>query len=100
MGGVVADSDALRARRRRRHVQDDHSLCLPTRCTAVGAPARDVPRDTSGLADAVREEFPDSDPLSRALALRLVELAGGPGVGGVQAVRALAELVASQRGDR
>jgi hypothetical protein len=96
-GYQVADSNATRSRRKRQHAAGDHSLCLPARCPALGAPPRDVARDTSGLAAAVEEEFAGPDPLSRALARRLVELASGPGVGGVQAVHALAEMVAAQR---
>jgi hypothetical protein len=95
----VADDDAVRSRRKRRHAQGDHSSCLPTRCRALGAPATPKAGDTSPLAAAVLEEFPSHDPMSRALALRLVELAAGPGVGGVSAVKALAELVAAQRGE-
>jgi hypothetical protein len=45
----------------------------------------------------VAEEFPESDPLSRALALRLVELSGGRGPAAVQALRVLGELVSYQR---
>jgi hypothetical protein len=54
----------------------------------------------SALEAAVREEFGTADPLSLQLALRLVALAEGPGVGGVQAVRALGELAAAQREPR
>jgi hypothetical protein len=32
----MADSNALRTRRARRHKAGDHSLCLPERCPAVG----------------------------------------------------------------
>jgi hypothetical protein len=95
----VADSNAVRSRRKRLHSQGDHSTCLPSRCPALGAPATPKAGDIGDLAAAVAEEFPTSDPMSRALAMRLVELAGGPGVGGVQAVRALAEMTASQRGE-
>jgi hypothetical protein len=93
----VADSDALRTRRSRAHRAGDHSLCLPTRCRALGAPPTPKAGDVSDLEKAVREEFGEADPLSLALALRLVTLGGGPGVAGVNAVRALAELVAAQR---
>ena len=93
----MADSDALRTRRSRQHKAGDHALCLPGRCTVRSAAPRDVPGDTGVLERAVLAEFDGPDEMSRALALRLVELAGGPGVGGVQAVRALAELIASQR---
>jgi hypothetical protein len=93
----MADSNAVRQQRKRRHAQGDHSLCLRHRCPALGAPPTPKAGDTSDLAAAVLEEFPPSDRMSRALALRLVELAAGPGVGGVSAVKALGELVASQR---
>jgi len=63
----------------------------------LGGSALRGARDVSALEKAVLEEFDGPDEMSRQLALRLVELAGGPGVGGVQAVRALAELIASQR---
>jgi hypothetical protein len=44
-------------------------------------------------------EFPDSDPLVRALALRLASVASeGHGVSAVTALRALGELIAVQRG--
>jgi hypothetical protein len=48
----------------------------------------------------VLEEFPEDDALSRALALRLVELSDGRGPAAVQALRALGELVAAQREGR
>jgi hypothetical protein len=48
----------------------------------------------------VLEEFPEDDALSRALALRLVELSEGRGPAAVQSLRALGELVAYQRDGR
>ena len=45
------------------------------------------------------EEFPEGDRLSRAMALRLVALSAGKGPAAVQALRALGELTAWQRGD-
>lgn len=91
----MADSQALRSRRARRHRDGDHSLCRHGQVTPIRPPG-----GIEDLAAAVREELPDDDHLSRALALRLVELAGGHGVAAVQALRALGELVAYQRDGR
>lgn len=91
----MADSQALRSRRARRHRDGDHSLCRHGEVTPLH-PAGSV----EDLAAAVRAEFPEDDHLSRALALRMVDLAGGHGVAAVQALRALGELVAYQRDGR
>jgi hypothetical protein len=95
----MADSEALRARRYRAHQAGIHELCIPGRCKELGPDAaqRAAEAATARLLAAVRDEFPDSDPLSRALAERLVELSGGRGPAAVQALRALAELTAAQR---
>jgi hypothetical protein len=95
----MADSDAMRARRSRAHRQGNHDLCLVGRCKELGpSPAQQqAAQATAKLAAAVLEEFPESDALSRALALRLVELSEGRGPAAVQALRALGELVAAQR---
>jgi hypothetical protein len=95
----MADSDALRMRRHRAHAAGIHELCLPGRCKEKGPDGAQQAAlvATGRLREAVLEEFPDHDPLSRALALRLVELSGGRGPAAVQALRALAELVADQR---
>jgi hypothetical protein len=95
----MADSEALRARRYRAHQAGIHELCLPGRCKELGATAAQQAAEvaTAKLMAAVREEFPDTDPLSRALAERLVELSAGRGPASVQALRALGELVAHQR---
>jgi hypothetical protein len=95
----MADSDALRARRSRAHRAGIHELCLPGRCKELGPDAAQqaAAEATARLAEAVEAEFPADDPLSRALALRLVELSGGRGPAAVQALRALGELVAYQR---
>lgn len=98
----MADSDAQRARRYRLHQQGDHSLCRPGRCRVLTAvpEGADVPppsADVVELLAAVEEEFPPSDRLSRALAVRLAGLSGGKGPAAVQALRALGELVAAQR---
>jgi hypothetical protein len=92
---TVADSEALRQRRSRRHRDGDHSLCRHGEVTPI-RPAGSV----GDLASAVRAEFSDDDELSRALALRLVDLAAGHGVAAVQALRALGELVSYQREGR
>jgi hypothetical protein len=78
--------------RHRRHVDGDHSMCRHGEVT-------DIHREggADALAAAVRAEFPEDDALSRALALRLVEVAQGQGVAAVQALRALGELVSYQR---
>lgn len=95
----MADSDALRMRRSRAHAAGDHHLCVVGRCKALGPSAeqRAAEESTAKLLAAVREEFGTSDPLSLALAERLVELSAGKGVASVQAARALAEMVAAQR---
>jgi len=98
----VADSEALRARRYRAHQAGIHELCLPGRCKELGPDQtqQKAAEATARLAAAVLEEFPESDPLSRAMALRMVELSEGRGPAAVQALRALGELVAYQRDDR
>lgn len=88
----MADSVALRSMRYRKHRDGDHSLCRH-------GPERAGP-DPGRLVTAILEEFPEHDPMSRQLALRLAELAGGSGAAAVQAVRALGELVAWQRDGR
>jgi hypothetical protein len=97
----MADSDAQRAKRYRQHQQGDHSQCKPGRCRTLSAvpDGATVPSepDVAELLEAVQEEFPESDRLSRALALRLAGLSGGRGPASVQALRALGELVAAQR---
>jgi hypothetical protein len=77
----VADSEALRARRYRAHQAGIHELCLPGRCKELGPDAtqQKAAEATARLAAAVLEEFPEHDALSRALALRLVELSEGRG---------------------
>jgi hypothetical protein len=96
---TVADSEALRARRYWAHQAGIHELCIPGRCKELGPSAdqQKAAEATARLAAAVVEEFPESDALSRALALRLVELSEGRGPAAVQALRALGELVAYQR---
>jgi hypothetical protein len=98
----MPDPDALRAKRYRLHHQNDHSLCKPgcgrarLAVVADGA-AVPMPAEVEELERAVRDEFPANDPLSRALALRLVRLAGGSGPAAVAALKSLGELVAAQR---
>jgi hypothetical protein len=98
----MADSEAVRARRHRAHAAGIHELCLPGRCKEKGPDAvqQAAAEATAQLAEAVASEFPETDPLSRALALRLVELSDGRGPAAVQALRALGELVAYQREGR
>jgi hypothetical protein len=86
----VADSVALRSKRSRKHRDGDHSLCRH-------GPEVDPKSDPGKLVTAILEEFPEADDMSRQMALRLAELAGGSGAAAVQAVRALAELVSYQR---
>jgi ATP/maltotriose-dependent transcriptional regulator MalT len=95
----MADSDALRQRRSRAHQAGIHELCIPGRCKELGSSAAQQAAEvaTARLAAAVEAEFSEEDALSRALALRLVELSGGRGPAAVQALRALGELVAYQR---
>jgi hypothetical protein len=97
----MADSEAVRQRRARAHRDGNHDLCVVGRCRELGPSAAQqaTAEATARLSAAVAEEFPDSDPLSRALALRLVELSAGRGPAAVQALRALGELVAAQRGE-
>ena len=87
----MADSVALRSMRYRRHRDGDHSLCRHS---------PDVKAEPGRLVEAILGEFPETDPMSRQLALRLAELASGSGAASVQAVRALGELVAWQREGR
>jgi hypothetical protein len=104
----VADSDAKRARRSRLHRQNDHSLCDPRRCPELGARPRlsAVPDDAPvlpevlELIEALDVELDGSDRLVRALAFRLARLSAMSGPASVQALRALGELVASQRDAR
>jgi hypothetical protein len=92
----VADSAAVRARRKRLHAAGDHSTCRPGCERRLRVASVD---DTPGLIAAVHNEFPETDPLVRALALKLAQAAvESHGTAGVQALRALGELVAAQRG--
>jgi hypothetical protein len=98
----MADSDAQRAKRYRQHQQGDHSECKAGRCKVLtvvpdGATVPAVSGDVAELVAAVEEEFPPTDRLSRALALRLAGLSDGRGPAAVQALRALGELVSAQR---
>ena len=93
----MADSPALRARRKRLHAAGDHSVCRPGCERRLRVASRDDVA-ASELVAAVEDEFPDTDPLVRALALRLARVAvEGHGAAAVQAMRALAELVSAQR---
>jgi hypothetical protein len=88
-------------RRSRAHAAGDHDLCIVGRCKALGPSAEQRATDqvTAKLTEAVLAEFPESDALSRAMALRLVDLSAGKGPAAVQALRALGELTAWQRND-
>jgi hypothetical protein len=88
-------------RRSRAHAAGDHDLCIVGRCKALGPSPEQRATDeaTAKLAEAVLAEFPESDALSRAMALRLVALSAGKGPAAVQALRALGELTAWQRND-
>jgi hypothetical protein len=98
---MLADSEALRARRYRAHQAGIHELCRPGACKEKGPSEAQQAAQvaTQRLREAVLAEFPEHDALSRALALRLVELSEGRGPAAVQSLRALAELVAAQRDD-
>jgi hypothetical protein len=91
----VADSAAVRARRKRLHATGDHSTCR------LGCERRlrvATVDDVSGLVEAVEAEFDPADELVRALALRLARVASeGHGMAAVGALKALAELTAAQR---
>ena len=95
----MADSDAVRMRRYRAHQAGIHELCIKGHCEQAGSTAEQeqATAATAKLLEAVQAEFGTDDPLSLALALRLVGLAEGKGVAAVQALRALGELVAAQR---
>jgi hypothetical protein len=94
----MADSAAVRARRKRLHAAGDHSMCRPGCGQRLRVATVD---DMPGLVAAVAGEFPESDPLVRALALKLAQAATeSHGTAGVQALRALGELIAAQRGGR
>jgi hypothetical protein len=90
----VADSQALRSRRKRAHAADDHSLCRPG-CARRLRVATDA--DVSVLSVAVAAEFGEADPLVVALAARLAAIAEGNGPAAVAALRGLGELAAAQR---
>jgi hypothetical protein len=98
----MADSDALRAARYRKHRDGDHDLCKPGCGRARLAVVADgatvaMPAEVVQLEKAVRAELGEHDPLLLALATRLVRLTAGTGPAAVQAVKSLAELVAVQR---
>jgi hypothetical protein len=88
---TVADSDALRSRRKRAHAGGDHSLCR--RCDALGGPVAlpasgDAPVDTraslEGLArrlEAAHEADPGNDRVARELRATLMVLGGPDGPG-------------------
>ena len=67
----MADSDALRMRRSRAHQAGIHELCVPGRCKEAGPSQKQerAAEATARLAEAVLVEFPESDALSRALAI-------------------------------
>jgi hypothetical protein len=89
----MADSEALRSRRKRLHAAGDHSTC---RAGCLRVADGDLDRD--GLVVAVEAEFGSADPLVLALARRLAVMAvEGRGAAAVAALRALGELVAAQR---
>jgi hypothetical protein len=95
---AMADSPAVRARRKRLHASGDHAECRPGCGRRLRVATVD---DVSGLMAAVDAEFPADDELVRALALRLASVASeGHGVAAVTALRALGELVAAQRGSQ
>jgi hypothetical protein len=92
----MADSEAVRARRKRRHAAGDHSQCRPGCEQRLRVATVD---DVSGLVAAVEVEFAEGDVLVLALARRLARVASeGHGLAAVSALRALGELVAAQRG--
>jgi hypothetical protein len=92
----VADSAAVRARRKRAHASGDHSMCRAGCERRLRVASVD---DVSGLVAAVHAEFGEGDPLVRSLALRLAAVASeGHGTAAVAALRGLGELVAAQRG--
>jgi hypothetical protein len=91
----MADSVALRSRRKRRHAAGDHSECRPGCERRLRVATVD---DVSGLRASVAVEFGADDEVVRALALRLATIAEqGHGVAAVTALRALGELIAAQR---
>jgi hypothetical protein len=103
----VADSDAIRARRSRLHRQGDHSRCLPSRCPVLGGRRLSavpdgaevvLPDEVVELLEALDGELDAGDRTVRALAFRLARLSASSGPAAVQALRALGELVAAQRG--
>ena len=103
---AVVDTDAVRARRKRRHAVGDHGLCRPERCPAAGTVGTvvdlrtssvTVPESVTALRDAIVDEVADQDPTVRALAIRLAELTATSSPAGVAAARALAELVSALR---
>jgi hypothetical protein len=101
----MADSDALRSRRKRLHAQNDHTLCKPgcgRQRLAVVADGATVPmpEEVVQLERAVRAELGEHDPLLLGLGLRLVRLSAGSGPAAVNAVKALGELIAAQRSPR
>jgi hypothetical protein len=92
----MADSDAVRARRKRAHAAGDHSLCRPGCERRLRVATED---DVSVFRAAVEAEFAEGDEMVRSLAIRLATIAAeGHGVPAVTALRALGELVAAQRG--
>ena len=83
---TIADSEALRARRARRHRAGDHSLCK--RCAAVKSPAEppgELGEPTSELRDlaarlaAAHRAEPGNALLARELRLTLQSLMSGGG---------------------
>lgn len=91
----MADSEAVRQRRARAHRDGDHSACRPGCNRRLRVASVD---ERAGLVEAVETEFAASDPLVKALALRLATVASeGHGAPAVMALRGLGELVAAQR---
>jgi hypothetical protein len=90
----MADDSATRVRRHRAHARGDHRQCRRDSCPDAGTWILDG--TVQGLQRAVQAEYASADPVSRALALHLVSLAGEGGSSAVAATRALGELVAAQ----
>jgi hypothetical protein len=59
-------------RRKRLHAAGDHSTCRPGRGRRLRVASVD---DMPGLVAAVQGEFPELDPMVRALALKLAQAA-------------------------
>src|SRR5215204_4092160 len=89
----MADSAALRQRRRAAHRRGDHALCRPQSCPEAGTV---TPATTRGLLAAVEREFA-GDSMRLEPARSLVAVAARGGQPAVAAIGRLTDMLEDHR---